>query len=765
MKDGKLRVLVCGSTFGQFYLEALRLASDRFEPVGLLAKGSERSQRCAAYYGIKLYTDANELPADIDLACVVLRSGVLGGRGTELSLSLLERGIHVVQEQPVHHADLAACLRKARQKGVIFQTGDLYVHLPAVRRFIACAKAMLDRQKAVYIDAAFASQVSYPMVHIFAKALPAIRPWRIERSADSAGPFRVLTGTIGHTPVVMTVHHEVDPDDPDNYLHLLHRMTIGSAGGNLSLTDTHGPVVWRPRLHIPDHPDVLGKLASDHPAYLLDSSTETLGPASAASYKDILTAQWPRAIADDLSAMRERILGRVNSDMIAQQELTCSVQWQELTSALGYPELRAGSGHQPFPLRILRDAAAGIRDDGAAELRESGVVHAAAALEDVEVDIASCGEYAESELRGIDAASVNNFVAKLDEAVLDSMLYTLQQQGTLLDCERFYDREEAIAASRTSPKHRGLLGRWLELLAERGRVKRRNLEISGANTVTQAELDERWQAVREIWDDRLGSPLVMDYLSDNVRQLPRLISGEQQAAFLLFPEGRMEYARALYRETIIARYLNKSVAEAVVRIAAAKRGALADKSRRKLRIVEIGAGTGATTEAVIPRLMELHGAWDTEYRFTDVSPFFFADAKARFKHCPWMQFQVVDIDKDPVGQGLSAEGADIVIAAGVLNNATDTDRTVAGLMRLLAPGGWMLITEPVREFPEILISQAFMMTQPEDDRRNTGTAFLSAEQWRKVFAKAGATEIKVLPAEGHRLAPLGQKLFAVRKHG
>lgn len=98
----RLKVLICGSTFAQFYMLALEMSSDIFEFCGILAEGSARSVKCAEKYNIPFYSDIDELPQDIDIACVVVRSGVLGGNGTELSCRLLERGINVIQEQPLH---------------------------------------------------------------------------------------------------------------------------------------------------------------------------------------------------------------------------------------------------------------------------------------------------------------------------------------------------------------------------------------------------------------------------------------------------------------------------------------------------------------------------------------------------------------------------------------------------------------------------------------------------------------------------------------
>ncbi|WP_371373272.1 Gfo/Idh/MocA family oxidoreductase [Sporomusa aerivorans] len=752
----RLRTVVCGSRFGQFYMEALQALPGQFELAGLLANGSERSEKCAERYGVKLYTTLDQLPGDIDLACVVVRSGVMGGDGTELSLKLLNRGIHVIEEQPVHHRDLAACLRAARQNDVFFRTGNLYVHLPAVRRFIACARVMLARQNALYLDAACATQVSFPLMHILLEALPAIRPWKIGHVIKEEGPFQVLSGRLGNIPITLRAHNEVDPADADNHLHLLHRITIGVEGGSLSLTATHGPVIWQPRLHIPDQNDIPGGLATATPGSLLENSAHILGPAVSASYKEILMQQWPEAIGRDLAAMRAMIEKKAANDTRAQQELLCSRQWQDLTNALGYPVLRPNRSHQPLPVNILQAAANSV--DDRAEY-SSPVLPPKP-----ESDVFACTEYAEEELQGLDAGQVKTCVNRLDEAALYSMLFALQLQGTLTVAGREYSVAEIIAALEAAPRHEHLIVRWLQTLAERGYLKKSGSGFLGPDLITEARVQQYWELVKEAWNGKLGSRKIIDYLITNAEQLPQLISDKQQAALLLFPEGRMDVANALYRDTVMARYLNKSVGEAVIRIAAGKQTSANSPAETCLRILEIGAGTGATTEAVVHRLKDtISQRLNPEYLFTDISHFFLAEARGRFRECPWMRFQVVDIDKKLGGQGVKPESIDIVIAAGMLNNARDTDKVIQDLIESLVPGGWLLITEPTREFTEMLISQAFMMTRPEDDRKNTQTTFLSVQQWREVFRRAGAEAVAALPAESHPLAPLGQKLFVVRK--
>lgn len=755
----RLRTVVCGSRFGQFYLEAVKALPDQFELVGLLGKGSERSKHCAERYGVPLYTEADQLPDNIDLACVVLRSGVMGGSGTELSLKLLARGIHVLQEQPVHHKDLAACLRVARHNGVHYLTGDLYVHLPAVRSFIAGANALLGQQQALYIDAACATQVSYPMMHILAEALPSVRPWKINHVIKDEGPFQVVSGVIGNIPLTLRAHNEVDPDDPDNFLHLLHSLTIGAPSGSLSLIDTHGPVIWRPRLHVPDVQDIPGKLTAGAPAHLLEHSAQMLGPASVASYRDILLQQWPRAIGRDLLAMRDMIQGNAAVDTRAQQELLCSRQWQELSQALGYPVLRNHRGHQPLSVERLQEAVSQMMEADHERVDRPSPPTA-------EGHLSACGEEAAMGSQDLDAGQVLQCVERLDAAALSSMLFALQSQGTLTTPDHEYSEADILAAAKVASRHRQIIVRWLQILAERGYVIKRQDCFLGTAPLTQDKVEQRWKSAMEAWSGTLGSRKIIDYLMTNAAQLPQLMSGEQQAALLLFPEGRMDIAHSLYRDTAVSRYLNQSVADAVMRIAAVKQ-AVSDtlpSEEGSLRIMEIGAGTGATTDAVVCSLKAaISNRQQPDYLFTDISHFFIAAARERYQDCPWMRYQIVDIDQNLFAQGVKQESVDIVIAAGMLNNARDTDRVIQSLMKCLVPGGVMLITEPVGEFTEMLISQAFMMTRPEDDRKNTNTTFMSVQQWLDVFRRAGAQEVTALPDEAHPLAPLGQKLFTVRK--
>ncbi|GAB3934995.1 hypothetical protein GCM10027614_09000 [Micromonospora vulcania] len=257
----KPRVLVAGTKFGQVYLQAFRQPDFPFELAGILAGGSARSVACARHYDVPLWTDVAQVPDDVTLACVVIRGGLLGGPGGEVARALMERGLHVLQEHPLHHDELVECLRTAGRAGVVYHLNSFYVHTAPVRRFLAAARALLARQPARYVDAACGFQVAYALLDILGQALGGVRPWglappvelpeQVRRLSRVDVPFRSIDGVLAGVPLTLRVQNQMDPADPDNYAHLLHRVTIGTEAGNLTLVGTHGPTVWSPR---PDFP-------------------------------------------------------------------------------------------------------------------------------------------------------------------------------------------------------------------------------------------------------------------------------------------------------------------------------------------------------------------------------------------------------------------------------------------------------------------------------------------------------------------------------
>ncbi|MCR5196093.1 MAG: Gfo/Idh/MocA family oxidoreductase [Pseudobutyrivibrio sp.] len=342
MSAEKIKAIVCGTTFGQFYCEALTLMPREIEFVGILSTGSERSKKCAASYGVKSYTSIDQLEDDIQLACVAVRSGVLGGNGTELAEALLERGINVIQEQPVHYKDAERCIRAAKKNKVLYRIGDLYEFLPNIKCFIESAKAICNISKPIYLDIGGASQVTYPLVRILSEALPSMRPFEIKQVGRDSHPFDAVSASIGGVTALMQIQNEVAPDDPDNFMHYLHRITIITEQGRLCLEDTTGGVVWYGKMFVPVHSTntTMHDSSSDSTSMSVPQHIR-LYESKEQSFLEVFKTQWIPAIAEDISQMLRLCKEGTPAEIGSYYTKTVhsAKVWQQLTAELGFPEL------------------------------------------------------------------------------------------------------------------------------------------------------------------------------------------------------------------------------------------------------------------------------------------------------------------------------------------------------------------------------------------------------------------------------------------
>ncbi|RDA82504.1 hypothetical protein CP532_4456, partial [Ophiocordyceps camponoti-leonardi (nom. inval.)] len=84
----------------------------------------------------------------------------------------------------------------------------------------------------------------------------------------------------------------------------------------------------------------------------------------------------------------------------------------------------------------------------------------------------------------------------------------------------------------------------------------------------------------------------------------------------------------------------------------------------RLRILEVGAGTGSFTQCAMQALHSAQGErLYSSYTFTDVSSGFMTSAKERFQAYRGLSFETLDLERDPTEQGFVLESYDLVIAS------------------------------------------------------------------------------------------------------
>jgi SAM-dependent methyltransferase len=280
-------------------------------------------------------------------------------------------------------------------------------------------------------------------------------------------------------------------------------------------------------------------------------------------------------------------------------------------------------------------------------------------------------------------------------------------------------------------RHRRLLGRLLEILAEEGDVTRdergwamRAIPRGEDPEELLAEVTTRYPACgAEIGLLGRCGPRLLDVLRGKLAPLP-----------LLFPpaDSARTGAEQVYAESPFAKRMNLLAAEAAA-WAAGRPGA---------RVLEVGAGTGGTTTAILPRLTGV-----AEYRFTDVSAGFFPAASRRFGDYGFVRFGVLDFDSDPDPATFAPGSFDLIVAAHALHAAKRLVPALSRLRKLLAPGGTLLLVEGGSK--ERGLDLTFGLTAGwwgfEDTDLRPDYPLVSHDRWPRILRDAGFADTAVLP--------------------
>jgi ubiquinone/menaquinone biosynthesis C-methylase UbiE len=176
-------------------------------------------------------------------------------------------------------------------------------------------------------------------------------------------------------------------------------------------------------------------------------------------------------------------------------------------------------------------------------------------------------------------------------------------------------------------------------------------------------------------------------------------------------------------------------------------------------ILEIGAGTGGTTGAVLRSLPPR----PTEYWFTDVSEFFFHRAKERFAEFSSIQYGLLDIEQPPQGQGFAPHRFHAVVATNVLHATRNLETTLGHVLQLLTSGGLLVLSEVTRELAWYDITTGLIEGwQKFEDGWRSDSPILSAAKWAEVLKRSGFEEVEVLPQKGSVAEALGQHVIIAR---
>ncbi|MGA5134658.1 SDR family NAD(P)-dependent oxidoreductase [Streptomyces olivoreticuli] len=220
--------------------------------------------------------------------------------------------------------------------------------------------------------------------------------------------------------------------------------------------------------------------------------------------------------------------------------------------------------------------------------------------------------------------------------------------------------------------------------------------------------------------------------------LTDILLGHRDPVEVFFDDAGRQLMADFYSGSLVLRHYNALAAALTRRIVHHW------PAGRPLRVLEVGAGTGGLTTALLDALPSQR----THYTYTDVSEGFLPQARHRFGAHDHVHYATLDIDQDPAGQGFHPASYDLVVAGNALHTAADLRRSLGHLTGLLDGGGHLLALEahnPDRLLPVFGLLDGYWNSR--DDRLRAPSPLLASRQWHALLTDSGFEETARIGAE------------------
>ena len=290
-----------------------------------------------------------------------------------------------------------------------------------------------------------------------------------------------------------------------------------------------------------------------------------------------------------------------------------------------------------------------------------------------------------------DETGLNEHRAALQELEALGRLWVVRlfrELGVRFDPGDRFASHDLAQRLKIPPAHRRLLERFCEMLAEEGVLQHLTGDTENDWRVV-ASLPDRCPQLhgRNLLAAHPRARIEVQLLERCGMALAAVMREEVEPLSLLFPADDTFSAGSIYRDSPGAQSVNALVAEAMGEVQSCL------EPGRGLRVLEVGAGTGATTRAILKKLDPARST----YTFTDVSPALLSSAESAFADDERMDFRLLDVERDPQEQDFETACYDVVVAANVIHATRDLRTSLRHLTGLLAAGGILIVVEGTRK--------------------------------------------------------------------
>ncbi|MCC5608951.1 amino acid adenylation domain-containing protein [Nostoc sp. CHAB 5834] len=340
--------------------------------------------------------------------------------------------------------------------------------------------------------------------------------------------------------------------------------------------------------------------------------------------------------------------------------------------------------------------------------------------------------------QNLDAVSVEDFITfwqqNLDPLYPYAVSVAFHQFGVYTQLNEEYSLDELMQQCQIKSRYRHFLSRALGFLVEIGWLQRRgekfvNMQLL-PNSIPPKLVSTTLSEAAPILGYPQNTVVLLVNLAKNLAAL--LTENIHSAQIIATEEIPALYRKEFYVGSLIIREILHTITQSC-------------KPKTHLRILEIGAGTGAVTREILPILP----CDRTTYIYTDISQYFLDLGQQQFGNYTFLETGLFDLEKPPQVQGYELHSFDVVIAGGVVHATRSIKESLEHIRSLLAPDGLLLMVEPSKLNP---FWQLFMGLQQGFDRFEDfslrDNPLLSPQQWQQVLLTEGFTEFRVFNQPG-----------------
>ncbi|MBD2253937.1 type I polyketide synthase [Nostoc parmelioides] len=309
----------------------------------------------------------------------------------------------------------------------------------------------------------------------------------------------------------------------------------------------------------------------------------------------------------------------------------------------------------------------------------------------------------------------------------------LRQLGAFHHPQEKYSLDNLWEKYHISPRYQQLFSRWLQILIEQGQLQQQDGLFTGLVPCSQNYINEHLAEVKARF---AASSLVdLDLVQKCGENLAAIVTGEQEPLEIFNELVYQKENKGSYSESPLINYYNSILRSSLEQIVKSL------PSSVHLRVLEIGAVTGVSTQALLPLLPPQQ----TNYTFTDIGSGFLTQAQQKFQEYPFVEYRLLDIDKPPIEQGFEQYSFDVIIATNVIHATQNIDQTLHHVRSLLAPGGFLLVWEITQPKIDFDISWGLLLKPLDDQRRDPGQPFIIKEQWFAALQDQDFVQVAAFP--------------------